>query len=44
MKAVYCPQCHKKLAEDLSGGRLIATCPRCHETVIVDRRIPQPVT
>ena len=38
MKEVRCPGCNKKLADHVEG-LFITKCPRCHETVVVDRRV-----
>jgi phage FluMu protein Com len=38
MKEVRCPLCDKKVADYLEG-RLIWECPRCHEVVVLDKRV-----
>lgn len=43
MKPVRCPRCDKKLADHVEG-LFITRCPRCHETVVVDRRVPVDIT
>ena len=37
MNEVRCLGCNKKLADHVEG-LFITKCPRCHETVVVDRR------
>jgi phage FluMu protein Com len=42
MTEVRCGKCNKKLADHVEG-LFITKCPRCHDTVVVDRRVKVPI-